>query len=274
MYQNVLIFFHVLRIIKLQNSHFSSKKKLKKMEVFKCEDCSAVMMRWENGKCCRHGLCDQRINDVAAALLDQFSQHEVSQASRTVNSECSLAIPCSNNTENTFSNFPNQGVTMLYLSGFPHALLKTQHSLIFYDETSTYATDASVKSMSRTAWNILRRSNPLFSTFTASVSQIPENQRATLILSNEPTDRRKIGLISMTALGNSQISAISLETTTKIFSSESEMLEPLLFPMLFPHGSAGWHSNSGTTLMDYRRVSIHSFRANYQTKEKMKRSEI
>lgn len=212
-----------------------------------CTHCGAPRFsRKENTTCCNKG--QHLYPDPDLGIVDvcdsKCSRKTACIASREMNSELALGIiHCESITFATgFGNHNrgNNGPTMLYLGGAARALPKQEHYLYVRDVLA-FPHSNEISETIRTVAEYLKRNNALYAHAAARGStQFNRAAAVRMVMDNAPRDDREIGII---------IPATAIQANVyydgTVYTSDSELMEPLLYPMLFPTGNAGWSPRDG-----------------------------
>jgi hypothetical protein len=218
-----------------------------------CCHCSAPILKGEV-KCCREGSFtiipeSMRLRD---SLLLLTTPKLLSAVSRIVNAECALGyLNCQTVRESHPRGIQEPLNTarpaMLYVNGSPLAARQTDLTLLFYDRLSLRNSGGDnqtlILNLCRVTRNLLLEENPLYSEFRQHSAFDQQNVQ----MSNPPNDAREIGIIFPES---SEVVTFAI-TSNSHYGPTHHLMEPLLYPCLFPSGANGWFAGDSSKLLQY-----------------------
>ena len=230
--------------------------------VHRCETCRAVI--FENDPCHVHGILSDafHVESLSVSLMQLYSRAKLCELSRKLNQRFQLGvITCdSSRTRVPRGIAPLEGApySMLYISGQPVAFRSTSSLFLVHDALHEDDEDtAELRSAVEPIRQYLEARNALFRDYRRIQHLEPDRPPAVVEFQNGPRDPRTVGII-VREPDDLHLGAIALNRNGRVaLLDTSRLLEPLCYPLLFPHGNDGWHSRHDLTLLQYLQIHIY-----------------
>jgi len=206
--------------------------------VVRCVHCGAVRFECEES-CHKYAVVDGfREERLFEALLHHLPRETLSNDSQVLNAELQVASMTCDSTRECGSGlmtYPGHGYTMLYIAGSPVVHRVGSPGFFFVDQVSERVDRRALHPACIRAKQYLSEHNRLFQDY----KQISELHARAQITMTNTLHRNDIGFITEN-VDQLHIGAVTLFRRQQVaLSDESALLEPLLYPLLFPHGSRG-----------------------------------